>query len=183
MNGTAARRSRSTTKVAGAPPPELFTAGVLPVQPVPNGRVRGRSLVRGLSVQIAYATIDATLVCLVGAFVVWSRFAMGLPFAAKRLLFDQLAGHVYAGFFLLYAGLVVLGCANQNLYRTPRDRSVLDESMMVAKAVGLATALLVLFIFTTGNKEISRLVVVTASVMNVLTLSGWRYFKRRLVLR
>jgi len=183
MNGTAARRSRSTTRVVGAPPPELFTEGVLPVQVVPNGRVRGRSLVRGLSVQIAYAAIDATLVCLVGALVVWVRFTMGLPFAAQRLLFDQLAGHVYAGFFLLYAGLVVLGCANQNLYRTPRDRSVLDETMMVTKAVGLATALLVLFIFTTGNKEISRLVVVTAGVMNVLILSAWRYFKRRLVLR
>jgi exopolysaccharide biosynthesis polyprenyl glycosylphosphotransferase len=54
---------------------------------------------------------------------------------------------------------------------------------MVAKAVGLATALLVLFTFMTGNKEISRLVVVSAGVVNVLTLSGWRYFKRGLVLR
>ena len=43
--------------------------------------------------------------------------------------------------FLLYAALVVLGCANQNLYRTPRDRSVLDESLMVARAVGVAAAL------------------------------------------
>jgi exopolysaccharide biosynthesis polyprenyl glycosylphosphotransferase len=183
MNGSAARRSPSTTRVADGPPPELFTEGVLPVQVVPNGRVRGRSLVRGLSVQIAYATIDATLVCLVGWLTVWFRFVMGVPFAAQRLLFDQVVGQAYAGFFLLYAALVVLGCANQNLYRTPRDRSVLDESLMVARAVGLATVLLVLFIFTTGNKEISRLVVAVAGVANVLTLSGWRYFKRRLVLR
>ena len=182
MNGTAARRSSSTTRVVDVPPPELFTEGVLPVRVLPNGRVRGRSLVRGLSVQIAYATIDATLVCLVGGLAVWFRFVMGLPFTAQHLLFDQLAGQAYAGFFLLYAALVVLGCANQNLYRTPRDRSVLDESLMVARAVGLATALLVLFIFTTGNKEISRLVVISAGVVNVLTLSGWRYLKRRLVL-
>jgi exopolysaccharide biosynthesis polyprenyl glycosylphosphotransferase len=183
MNGTAARRTTSTPRVVDAPPQELFTEGVLPVQVLPNGRVRGRSLVRGFSVQIAYATIDATLVCLVGGLAVWFRFVIGLPFAEQRLLFDQLAGQAYAGFFLLYAALVVLGCANQNLYRTPRDRSVFDESLMVAKAVGLATALLVLFIFTTGNKEISRLVVVSAGVVNMLTLSGWRYFKRRLVLR
>lgn len=183
MNGTAARRTSSATKLVDAPPKELFTEGVLPVQVLPNGRVRGRSLVRGLSVQIAYAVIDAALVCLVGGLAVWLRFIIGFPFAAQRLLFDQLAGQAYGGFFLLYAALVVLGCANQNLYRTPRDRSVFDESLMVAKAVGLATALLVLFIFTTGNKEISRLVVVSAGVVNILTLSGWRYFKRRLVLR
>jgi len=166
-----------------APPQELFTEGVLPVQVLSNGRGRGRSLVRGLSVQIAYAMIDGALVCFVGGLVVWLRFCTGLPFPAQRLLFDQLASHVYAGYFLLYASLVVLGCANQNLYRTPRDRSVLDESLMVTRAVGLATALLVLFIFTTGNKEISRLVVVLAGVLNMLTLSGWRYLKRRLVLR
>ncbi len=169
MNGTAARRSPSTTKVVDAPPPELFMEGVLPVQVLPNGRVRGRSLVRGLWVQVVYATIDATLVCMAGALTVWVRFAFGLPFAAQRLLFDQLASQVYAGFFLLYAALVVLGCANQNLYRTPRDRNILDESLMVAKAVGLATALLVLFTL--------------AGVVNVLTLTGWRYFKRGLVLR
>jgi exopolysaccharide biosynthesis polyprenyl glycosylphosphotransferase len=183
MNGMAARRTSSATKLVDAPPKELFTGGVLPVQILPNGRVRGRSLVRGLSVQIAYAAIDAALVCLVGGLAVWFRFIIGLPFAAQRLLFDQFAGQAYGGFFLLYAALVVLGCANQNLYRTPRDRSVFDESLMVAKAVGLATAVLVLFIFTTGNKEISRLVVVSAGVVNILTLSGWRYFKRRLVLR
>jgi exopolysaccharide biosynthesis polyprenyl glycosylphosphotransferase len=183
MNGTAARRSASIARVVDSPPQELFIGGVLPVQVLPNGRGRGRSLVRGLSVQIAYAAMDATLVCLVGEVVVWLRFGIGFPFGAQRLLLDQVVGQAYAGFFLLYAALVVLGCANQNLYRTPRDRSVLDESLMVARAVGLATALLVLFIFTTGDKDISRLVVVSAGALNVLTLSGWRFFKRRLVLR
>ena len=181
MNSTAARHSASIAKVVDSPPRELFIEGVLPVQVLPNGRARGRCLVRGLSVQIAYAAIDATLVCLVGEVVVWLRLSN--PFGAQRLLLDQVVGQAYAGFFLLYAALVVLGFANQNLYRTPRDRSVLDESLMVARAVGLATALLVLFIFTTGNKDISRLVVVSAGALNVLTLSGWRFFKRRLVLR
>jgi exopolysaccharide biosynthesis polyprenyl glycosylphosphotransferase len=162
------------------PPQELFTEGVLAVQVLPNGRGRGRNLVRGLSVQIAYATIDATLVCIVGALVVWLRF--GLELSAARQAFNRTAGLAYAGFFLLYSALVVLGCANQNLYRTPRDRSVFDESLMVARAVGVATALLVLFIFTTGYNDISRLVVISAGVLNVLTLSGWRFFKRRLVL-
>src|SRR5580692_1013825 len=183
MNSTATRRSRTILrpKLVGAPPRELFTEGVLPVQVVPNGRVRGHSLVRSLSVQLTYAAIDAVLVCIVGVVVVGLRFGLDDP--AQRYAFNQVAGHAYAGFFLLYAALVVLGCANQNLYRTPRDRSILDESLMVAKAVCLATGLLALFIFMTGNKEISRLVVVSAGVVNVLTLSGWRYFKRGLVLR
>jgi exopolysaccharide biosynthesis polyprenyl glycosylphosphotransferase len=41
---------------------------------------------------------------------------------------------------------------------------------------------LVVFIFTTGNKEISRVVVMLTGAANVVTLSGWRYAKRRLVL-
>jgi exopolysaccharide biosynthesis polyprenyl glycosylphosphotransferase len=179
MNTTAARRRQSTLKVM-APPQDLFTEGVLPVQVLPTGRGRGRSLVRALSVQIAYATIDATLVCIVGALIVGLRFGLEVP--AQRYAFNQVAGQAYAGCFFLYAALVVLGCANQNLYRTPRDRSVLDESLMVARAVGVATTLLVLFIFITGYNDISRLVIISAGVFNVLTLSGWRYFKRRMVL-
>jgi exopolysaccharide biosynthesis polyprenyl glycosylphosphotransferase len=182
MNGAATRRSLSAT-LSSAPPKELFSEGVSSVQGIPNGRSRGRNLVRGLPVQIAYGAIDATLVFLVGAFLVWLRFGLPFPFAARHFEFNQAAGQAYAGFFLLYAALVVLGCANQSLYRTPRDRSVLDETLMVAKAVAVATVLLVLFIFISGYKDVSRLVIVSAGVLNVVTLSGWRYFKRRLVLR
>jgi exopolysaccharide biosynthesis polyprenyl glycosylphosphotransferase len=183
MNGAATRRSLSAALAESSPPHELFDEGISPAHGVSNGRSRGRNLVRGLSVQITYGAIDATLVFLVGAFLVTLRFGLPFPFAARHFEFDQAAGQAYAGFFLLYATLVVLGCANQSLYRTPRDRSVLDESLMVAKAVAAATVLLVVFIFISGNKEISRLVVVSAGLLNTITLSAWRYFKRRLVLR
>jgi exopolysaccharide biosynthesis polyprenyl glycosylphosphotransferase len=132
---------------------------------------------------VAYATIDAILVCTIGAVVLWFRFGIGLLLGPERQLFDGGVRHAYVGVFLLYSALVVMGCASQTLYRTPRDRSVLDESLMVAKAVGLATSLLVLFIFTSGYHEASRLVVVSAGALNVVALSGWRYFKRRFVLR
>ena len=183
MNGAATRRSLSAALAEGSPPHELFAEGISPAHGVSNGRRRGRNLVRGLPVQITYGAIDATLVFLVGAFLVTLRFGLPFPFAARHFEFDQAAGRAYAGFFLLYATLVVLGCANQSLYRTPRDRSVLDESLMVAKAVAAATVLLVVFIFISGNKEISRLVIVSAGLLNTATLSAWRYFKRRLVLR
>jgi exopolysaccharide biosynthesis polyprenyl glycosylphosphotransferase len=182
MISTAPRRTRTILrpKLVSAPPRELFTEGVLPVQVVPNGRVRGHSLVRSLSVQLTYAAIDAVFVCIVGAAMVALRFGLANP--AQRHAFSQGAGHTYVGFFLLYAALVVLGCANQNLYRTPRDRSVLDETLMVARAVGAATALLILFIFIAKYNDISRIVILSAGALNVLTLSGWRYFKRQRVL-
>jgi exopolysaccharide biosynthesis polyprenyl glycosylphosphotransferase len=98
----------------------------------------------------------------------------------------QVIGHIslqpYPSFLVLYCSLVFLGCVSQGLYRTPRELSALAESLRVAKAVGVATALLVLFIFTSGNREISRLVVVLAGAANIVTLSGWRYAKRRIVL-
>lgn len=181
MNGTAARRSAATSKLVDAPPWERFAEGALPVPTPPRGR--GRRLDRGWTGEIAGAATDAALVCLAGEAVVWLRFGFGLPFATPRRLAELVAGPAYAGFFLLYAAVVVLGCANQNLYRTPQESSVSDECLMVARAVGLATALLVLFIFMTGNKDVSRLVVVSAGVLNVLTLSGWRMCKRRLLER
>ena len=182
MNGTAARRSLAGTLSQGAPPHELFPDAVPSVQSVPNGRSRGRNLVRGLSVQATYGAIDAAFVFLVGAFLVWLRFGLAFPFAARHFEFDHAAGQAYAGFFLLYAALVVLGCATQSLYRTPRDRSVIDESVMVAKAVSAATVLLVLYMFISGTKDISRFVLSASVVLNIVTLSGWRYFKRRWIL-
>jgi exopolysaccharide biosynthesis polyprenyl glycosylphosphotransferase len=182
MNGTATRRSFSATISKTSPPHGLFTEAVSKLRSVPNGRGRGRHLVRGLSVQITYGAIDTALVFLVGAVLLWLRFGVPFPYAARHFEFDQAAGQAYAGFFLLYAALVVLGCANQSLYRTPRDRSVLDESVMVAKAVGVATVLLVLYIFISGSKDISRLVIFSSAVLNIFTLSGWRYFKRRWIL-
>jgi len=183
MNGAATRRSVSGVLEEGALPHELLTETVSSVRNTPVGRGRGRNLVRGLSVQIAYGAIDATFVFLVGALLVWLRFGLAFPFAARHFEFDQAAGQAYAGFFLLYATLVVLGCANQSLYRTPRDRTVFDESVMVGKAVGAATVLLVLYIFISGSRDISRLVIISSAILNTVTLSGWRYFKRRWVLR
>jgi exopolysaccharide biosynthesis polyprenyl glycosylphosphotransferase len=97
-------------------------------------------------------------------------------------IFNNSSLHGYPAFLVLYSSLIVMACASQNLYRTPRELTAFVESKRVAKAVVLGTVLLVLFIFTSGNKEISRLVVMLAGVVNVATLSGWRYAKRRFVL-
>lgn len=182
MNATAARRVLAQKALENSIPRNLVSQDAVPH--VQNGaRTRGRSLVRGLPVQLTYASIDAVLVCLVGIAVIWLRFSFGFPSLSEAQAFTRTALHAYGGFFLLYATFVVFGCATQDLYRTPRDRSVFDESMMVGKAVSIATTILVVFIFISGYKDISRLVIVSSGALNWVVLSGWRYFKRRVVLR
>lgn len=182
MNGTAARRSFSQEAIKGTIPNEFVSKeGTLP-HARRRVRVRGRSLVRGLPVQLAYASIDALLVCVVGVAMIWQRFGVTVPSDLGNVFSNQTARNTYEGFFLLYAMLVVMGCASQDLYRTPRDRSVFDESLMVAKAVGIATMILVVFVFISGSKEISRFVIVSSGVLNVVILSAWRHCKRRLIL-
>ena len=177
MSSTATRRSVSSPLTDG-PLDEAFLRNLHASQSVARGRSRGKSLARSLTFQLTYASIDAFLVCAIGGLLLWA-----LTVWPGRQPFSGPHGQPYVGIFLLYAALVVLGCGTQDLYRTPRDRSVLDESLMVTKAVGLATVLLVLFIFTSGYKDASRAILVSAGALNVVALSAWRYFKRQIILR
>jgi exopolysaccharide biosynthesis polyprenyl glycosylphosphotransferase len=181
MNGTGVRSQsdRTTSALDWAPLHEFAREATLPKQSRVPGR--GRSLVHGPHVRLAYAAIDACLVCLGGTLVCCLRFGTPHSIAQLRQVFSTTAGHTYVGFFLLYAALVVLACVTQDLYRTPRDRSFVDETLRVAKATGIATVLLVLFIFISGYKDISRLVIVVTGAQNFLSLSGWRYLKKKII--
>src|SRR5438045_1355428 len=53
---------------------------------------------------------------------------------------------------------------------------------MVFKAVSLATAVLVLFVFGFGARGMTRISVFTLGLFTGATLSGWRYLKRRMIL-
>ena len=146
------------------------------------GRVN-KSVARGLTIQAVYAALDVGCVLANGALMYMLRFGDHYSLQAQIEFFKTETAHKYIGFFILYAALVVLCCTSQNLYRTPRDRSVLDETVMVIKAVALATALLALFIFVSGNKEISRLVIGWSALLNMSMLSGWRAAKRNFIFR
>lgn len=186
MNGPATRRSPYGPATKEAPPQELHASGwavehARSVHHARRGRERG-----GRVRQAIYVLIDTMLVC-AGAVAVYGLhlgFTQPIGFSGHSFwqIFGRTNMHGYPGFLVLYCSLVVLACMSQNLYRTPREFSAYVESMLVAKAVFLATALLVVFIFTSGNSEISRLVVILVGVINVVTLSGWRYAKRRFVL-
>jgi exopolysaccharide biosynthesis polyprenyl glycosylphosphotransferase len=184
MNGTATRR-------AATPPvsewmPDVVLETWPPAEPAHAARARSASARSGLARQATYAAMDFALVCLSGAGAFWLRFGFANPFGAATLSLHefsrQMTAQAYPGFLVLYAAMMVLACISQDLYRTARERSAIVESTKVAKAVGLATSLLALFIFTSGNKEISRLVVAGAGALNLATLAGWRYGKRRYVL-
>lgn len=183
MSETAVRRTPSTGVLEWAPPPELVAGASYTNHASVNGTPPGKSLARGLFVQAAYAAIDIFFVFLGGITIFLLRYSLVHKLDINMQLFQSQPAHAYLGYFLLYAGLVILCSINQNLYRTPRNRTVVQETWSVVKAVGVATALLALFIFTSGSKEISRLVIGSSGVFNVLALSGWRAAKRQLVLR
>jgi exopolysaccharide biosynthesis polyprenyl glycosylphosphotransferase len=185
LNGTAARRATAAPPAQWEPPKELHARSWTEEHARSVFHARKWRTQGGLARQSAYAMIDIVLVC-GNALVIF-----GIRFGFTNMLSaavepTQLIGHIslqaYPSFLILYCSLIFLGCASQGLYRTPRELSALVESARVAKAVGIATALLVLFIFSSGNREISRLVVVLTGAGNFVTLSGWRYAKRRLVL-
>ncbi len=134
---------------------------------------------------MAYVLTDVLFVCLNALGVFCIRFVPDAPRALIDLGSESLTSHPaakeYVAFLVLYSALIVLSSQSQELYRTLRTRSDLDESLAVAKAVALATLLLTAFIYISGVKTVSRLVVGFSGVLNILTLAAWRFCKRRLL--
>lgn len=139
--------------------------------------------------QAAYISIDVFMVWLNAFLIFRVRFGSGRLSGMIRehhveafLSPSHMRGQ-YLPFLFLYVVLTVLALESQDLYRTERSRTSLDESLSVFRAVLLATLLLATFIYLSNVKTISRLVVVTTGVLNVLTLASWRVWKRNVVKR
>jgi exopolysaccharide biosynthesis polyprenyl glycosylphosphotransferase len=143
-----------------------------------NNRARSHSArVRmGRLRQGTYVAIDVAIVWATGL------AALRLP---QDISFEAQHGHAreHWAFLILYSALIVLACASQSLYRTSRERAAMEESFAVAKAVGLATALVMAFVFASGTKEVSRSMALESGGLNVIALAGWRYAKRVCILR
>jgi exopolysaccharide biosynthesis polyprenyl glycosylphosphotransferase len=152
-----------------------------------NGNKRERHLQGGRWVQIAYTLID------IGCIVVNGGIAYSLRFSPHELRRFFSSGHFgltvhqiplpYGGFLFLYVALILLFCQWQDLYRTLRTRSAEEESLAVLKAVSLATLLLTAFIYLTGVKIVSRQIVLSSLILNVVMMVIWRYVKRQIVIR
>lgn len=184
MSSTAARRAPAP-KNAGSNG-KVRAASRFDDAPHQNGASRPRAANGGLPRQLLYVAIDVAMISLGAGTIYWLRFGgfeISRDFFLSPAQLHAVLLHGYGGFLVLYIGLIVLACLGQDLYRTPREWTSLAETLAVSRAVGLATAVVVLFIFTSGNKEISRLVVAGAGLTNIATLSGWRFAKRKYVSR
>lgn len=152
-----------------------------------KGPLAASQISGGPWVQVVYVMTDVflvfssvTLVSNVRWF--WNR-GIGSPLdKLATLMAPGLPPH-YLSFLMLYAPLVALFCHTQGLYHTARDRSRSDETLAVAKAVCFATVLLTASIYASGVHTVSRLVVWGSALLNILTLSAWRHWKRGVVER
>jgi exopolysaccharide biosynthesis polyprenyl glycosylphosphotransferase len=151
-----------------------------------NGH-RTRYIIGDRWIGVAYALIDVCCVVANGAIALFLRFSRGglsglflpHPFALDR---DHLLAP-YGGFLFLYVAIIFLCCNWLDLYWAPRTRTAKDEFFAVIKSVSVGTLLLTAFIYLSGIKVVSRLVVLICLLLNVVTLTAWRYVKRQVVIR
>lgn len=132
------------------------------------------------------AAVDVVLVFADGAIAYYLRFTQQPITNVLRNGPERITNgsqHQHGAFLLLYAGLIILVCMSQDLYRVVSLRSRLDESYETTKAVTIATLALTVFIYLAGAKSISRLVLGVCAVLNVFTLVVWRLFRRAYVAR
>jgi len=187
MIGTAAPQSPASPIRGWAPSGEFAPDAWLDGRDSFSVRAKSERRRRGYFRQGPYVAMDVILVCLGATVVYGARFGfahlLGIESASAGQLIHQAYTQTYPAFLLLYVALIVMACMSQHLYRTSTEIRGLEESLKVAKAVGSATVLLVLFIFVSGNKEISRMVVASAGVANIGALAGWRYARRLYVLK
>jgi exopolysaccharide biosynthesis polyprenyl glycosylphosphotransferase len=137
--------------------------------------------------QITYALLDLFFVGLDATAALAIR-SVSLPLLGKTWnkpfeLTQLFPAEPYLAFFLLYAALIVLCCAFQDLYRWHDHSYGREENWDVIKAVSMGTLLLAVFIYLSGHKDISRLWVGCSAVLNVVTLIAWRRVLRHVVTR
>lgn len=137
-------------------------------------------------VHLSYVLVDVVLVLLNGLVASYAAVLPATWHAIYAGTLEFRAGlplQPYTGFLLLYAILIVLFSQNQDLYKTLRGRSVVQESWAVIRAITLATVVLAAFIFSSNVKIVSREVVGIYALLNVCTLIIWRVWKRQFVTR
>ena len=141
-----------------------------------NSPLAGSGIVGGPWVQVAYVIFDMSLVLF--SFLLADKLRALSTFGRETGFY--LPPHS-VGFLVLYVPVVALFAHTQGLYRTARDRSRIDELFSVTKAVSLATVLVSASIYASGVHTMPRLVVWGCAALNIVALSGWRFWKRSIV--
>ena len=141
----------------------------------------------GRWLKVAYLLLDAFSVVVSGVLSFLLRFSTResprphsfLP-SAQGAVSDT---STYAALLLLYVILVLAFCGWQNLYRTSVSQSQAAEVAGVVKGVSFATLSLTAFMYLLAATIVSRFVVASTLILNVLCLVSWRYAKRRIIVR
>jgi len=150
------------------------------------GPLASPTLAGGRWVQAAYVIADLSSVALTFSVVLMARYAANwTPHSVSSYmsLFRTAIPKGYIGVLLVYAALIVIFSQMHGLYHTPRDRSQLRETFLVAKALSWSTAMLMATIYLSGARTISRFVILASAAMNVGVLASWRMWKRGIVER
>jgi exopolysaccharide biosynthesis polyprenyl glycosylphosphotransferase len=87
-----------------------------------------------------------------------------------------LAGHL--SITALYSILIVLFCQTQGLYSVYQPISRYQEFLAIFKSILMATFLLGGSLFVSGVKSTSRLVIASTAIYALVTMLGWRAFRR-----
>lgn len=127
----------------------------------------------------AYIVTDLALTFSVSAIVfqIWAERLADSRTAAHRQLFGPLPG-----FLIAYGVLIALCLHGQGLYRK-QLRSMYDETLAVCQGMAVSTVLLSFFVYLSGVKNVSRLLVGIDAIAVSVTLISWRLTKNAIIRR
>lgn len=126
---------------------------------------------------ILYVSLDFLSVCIAGVLAYQMRLLLLHSTLSTEAL--QQEQRAYLGFFVVYAILIVLVGQSLDLYRGTARVAHQGESKEILKGVLFATTLLIAFIYLSGVKTVSRLIVVLAGILVCLVMMAWRSIRER----
>ena len=126
-----------------------------------------------------FLVVDFLVVSASACLATFSRFPMS---AAHWATLNEVNVVKHFGFLGLYAVSLILSCHAYKVYAATEIRSARHEQSAVLKAVALATLLVAAFIYVSGVKIISRVVVGETVVLSTLAMMGWRLLRRQRII-
>jgi exopolysaccharide biosynthesis polyprenyl glycosylphosphotransferase len=128
---------------------------------------------------LAYIFADLALTCVVSTvvFQVWADRLADSRVAAHKQIFGPLPG-----FLIAYAVLIALCLHGQGLYQK-QLRPMYDQSLAVCRAMAVSTVLLSFFVYVSGVKNVSRLLLGIDAIAVTITLLIWRIARDSIVRR
>ncbi len=156
---------------------EDLKVGKIPTWFIPaNGDGHKRATHSNLTLKMACVLVDMFFVLAAWALTFAGRFLIHSDRAQLHL-----ASRQHGLVLVIYVTILALSCYANGLYGEMRWRPALDEVFSIVRAQLLATVLLSSIVYLAGGKSVSRLLIVSSAVINIVTLSTWRTLWRRIV--